>query len=310
LFPVPTRRKPALALSLSSLALLSGCGGGGGVDLSAYLPGFAAPLPVEALVLTGGVAFLPTLAQDVADLLDNPEYQNTIVGLDWLQQNFDPNVPDTARQDPLRTSGAVVAHAAGLTGAGQFLAMSDSAVSATHESLTGRMFVDTTSALQDEHGTAVASVMAGNSANFVGTAPGASVWIGDFLDDIALAELGEIALNIGAVAWNNSWGYTSLGLDQAGFDAAFNYGPAGQAYLASLDAYAAEGVVVFSVSNDSLSGATLMDGLPWLRNTLEAGWIAVANGVPTVSGGNVTDVHLLSNACWEAARWCLIADGT
>jgi subtilisin family serine protease len=280
------------------------------VDLSAYLPGFAAPSPVDALVLTTGFTFLPSLAQDVANLLDNPEYLNSNVSIAWLQDNFDANVPDTATQDPLRSSGAVVAHAAGLTGAGEIIAMSDSVVAGTHESLSGRMFVFSTSALDDDHGTAVASVMAGNSADFIGTAPGASVFVGDFLDDTALAAMGQLALDNNAVAWNNSWNFPSLGVDSASFDSVFNYGQPGLDYLASLDAYAAKGVVVFAVSNDSLTGATIMDGLPWLRNSLEAGWIAVANGVPTLNGKNVTGVHLLSNACWEAARWCLVADGT
>jgi hypothetical protein len=306
-----SRRKSAACLSVCAAALLSGCGGSsGGIDLLAYLPSFAAPSPVDALVLTVGFAFLPTLADDVADLLDNPEYLNTNVSIAWLQQNFDPNVPNGATQDPVRSSGAVVAHAAGLTGAGQVLAMSDSTVYTTHESLAGRVTVDTPSVDPDDHGTAVASVMIGNSANFVGTAPGATVFSGDFLDDGALAQMGQVALSNDAVAWNNSWGFDGLGVTATSFDSVFNYGPPGQAYLAALDAYAAQGVVVFAVSNKSLSGATIMDGLPWLRNSLEAGWIAVANGVPTLNGNNVTSVHLLSNACWEAARWCLIADGT
>ncbi|WP_103256296.1 S8 family serine peptidase [Tabrizicola aquatica] len=315
LFPRPRRRRLAAALtSLSCLALVAGCGGGDGSAVEnpflAYLPDFDAPDPVSALVLVSGVTFLPSLADDVADLLDLPKYQNTPVSIAWLQQNFDSAVPNSATQDPLRSSRAVVAHAAGITGRGQVVAMSDSAVSFTHDSLAGRVSVFSTSNLRDEHGTAVASVIAGNSDDFIGTAPGASLLAGDFLLDPALTAMGQIALNNRAVAWNNSWGYTTIGLDQTGFNDAFNYGPDGQAYLAALDAYAAYGVVVFAGSNIKLQNAGLMDGLPWLRNTLEAGWLAVMNGVPTLNGTEVTGVHLVSNACWEAARWCLVADGT
>jgi subtilase-type serine protease len=53
----------------------------------------------------------------------------------------------------------------------------------------------------------------------------------------------------------------------------------------------------------------LMEGLPYLRPSLEAGWIAAVNGVPTFSNGNVSSVQLLSSACYESARWCMVADG-
>ena len=68
--------------------------------------------------------------------------------------------------------------------------------------------------------------------------------------------------------------------------------------------------MVFAVSNDDTNRHSgIMDGLPYLRPSLEAGWIAAVNGVPTFSGGDVSSVQLLSSACYEAARWCLIADG-
>ncbi|MFO1202896.1 MAG: S8 family peptidase [Tabrizicola sp.] len=298
-------------MSLSTLAL-AGCGGGDGVtDLSAYLSPYAPPAPVAIGVLTTGLTLSPTIVADTAALLSTAKYQNTNVDISWLQTYFDPNVPSGATQDPIRTSGAAFAHAAGITGAGELIAISDEHISPGHASISGRVTVDSNPLSGSEHGTSVASVAAGNTSNFVGTAPGASLLFGTYLSDQDLADLGQRALSQGAVAWNNSWGYTSLGLNQAGFNGAFNGSIESQAYLAALDAYAAQGVVVFAVSNDSLTNATLMDGLPYLRPSLEAGWIAAVNGVPTISsGGNVTDVHLLSNSCWEAARWCLVADGT
>lgn len=290
--------------------MLAACGGGGDdTDLSDYLSPYAPPAPVAIAVLSGGFALPSTILADTAALLATAKYQNTPVGVAWLQQYFDPGVPDAATQDPLRTSGAALAHAAGLTGAGQLIAISDEHLSPTHESIAGRVTIDSNAA-GSEHGTAVASVAAGNAAGFVGTAPGANLLFGSYGSDQDLADLGQRALSMGAVAWNNSWGYTNLGLSQSDFDIAFNGGVASQNYLAALDAYAAQGVVVFSVSNDSLNTATLMDGLPYLRPGLEAGWIAAANGVPTYSGSEITAVHLISNACWQAARWCLVADGT
>lgn len=311
--PQPRRRRSArMMLSLSSFALLSACGGGGEgeIDLSSYLPDFPAPPAVESVVLSTSLFIGPNVASQLSSLLSSTTYQNTPTTIAWLQQNFDSSVPTNASQDPIRTSGAAFAHAAGLTGAGQFIAISDRDIDFNHEAISSRVFVDSTFGSDDQHGTAVASVAVGNSTNFVGVAPGASVWFGTYESERALADLGQWALSIGAVAWNNSWGYTSLGLNQDDFDSAFDFNQDSRDYLAALDAYSGYGVVVFSASNESLQHATLMDGLPVLRPTLEAGWIAAVNGVPTFSGDEITSVHLLSNACWEAARWCLIADGS
>ena len=311
--PTGFRRTSALMLSLSTLAL-AGCGGGdGGSNLSEYLSPFAPPAPVAITVLTGGITLPSNITTLTNNLLASAKYQNTNVDITWLQTFFDPNVPSGATQDPIRTSGAAFAHAAGITGSGELIAISDEHISATHETIAGRVTVLFPGTGLSEHGTSVASVAAGNSPNFVGTAPGANILFGYYGDPgqyNTLISLGQQALTLGAVAWNNSWGYTNLNLDQAGFNAAFNSSSASLTYLNTLDAYAAQGVVVFAVDNVTHQHATLMDGLPYLRPSLEAGWIAAANGVPTISGGQVTGVHLLSNACWEAARWCLVADGT
>lgn len=308
--PNRLHRTTSFVLSISTLTL-AGCGGGeDGSNFSSYLSPYAPPAPVAISVLTGGITLSPTIIADTAALLGSPKYQNTSVGVAWLQTYFDPNVPSGATQDPIRTSGAAFAHAAGITGAGEWIAISDEHISPTHESIAGRVTILTNDP-GGEHGTSVASVAAGNSASFVGTAPGANILFGTYWDDQDLADVGQQALSLGAVAWNNSWGYVGLGLNQSGFDAAFMNGTTGSAnYLSALDAYAAQGVVVFAVDNETHQNATLMDGLPYLRPSLEAGWIAAVNGVPTMSGSTVTDVHLLSNACWEAARWCLVADGT
>ena len=317
-----TGRKPSLFLSLSCLALVTGCGGGGGggdaTGLSSYLPDFQAPDPVNIGVLTGGFAFGTTVLADAAALLATPKYQNTKTTIAWLQETFDPTVPSGATQDPLRSSGAAIAHAAGFTGDGVRVAVSDYRMSPSHEAIAGRVIVYSQGPVtpdfsENEHGTSVASVLGGNAAGFVGVAPDVQIDFGTFATDRALADLGQTALALGAVAWNNSWGYSDLKLTKSDFAVAFKNPdlPDSQDYLQALDDFAASSVVVFAVSNLTLNDATLMDGLPYLRNSLEAGWIAAVNGVPTLdSNGDVTSVFLLSNACWQAARWCLIADGS
>lgn len=305
----PARRARFL-LSLSSIALLSACGGGDGTtDLSSYLPTFAAPSPINIATLTVGFAIDPNVATNLANLLATAKYQNTSAGIAMINSLYGESIPVGATQDPLRTGGAAFAHATGLTGAGEIIAFSDAHVSVDHEAIgAGRVIVQS-NGLTGEHGTSVVSVALGNSATFVGTAPGATGFFGSFDTSAELAQLGVGALEKGAVAWNNSWGYTNIGLNQSGFNAAFS-GTDGAAYLSAIQNYAASGVVVFAVDNSDNGNAGLMDGLPVLANYLEAGWIAVANGVPTFTSNVVSSVYLLSSPCYESARWCIVADGS
>ncbi|TAG25298.1 MAG: hypothetical protein EAZ40_05770, partial [Rhodobacterales bacterium] len=310
---------------LSPLVVLAGCGGGGEggeggmVDLSRYLPNFLAPAPLLADVLSDG--FL--IGQDVMDqangLLALPQYDMSRTTIDWIRQTFDPKVPVNATNHPLLTSGAIVAHAAGYTGKDRLIAFTDEYFTGTHEVFgatavdiisNGAPLVDdgTGNLVPNTHGISVASVAAGRSATHVGIAPDANIMFGTW-DEASMAQFGLRAYDNNAVAWNNSWGYRGARLDQTSFDGIFGFGSGGE-YLSTLELYSSQNVVVFAVSNDSLRNATLMDGLPVLRNALEAGWLAVANGVPTMNGGSVTAVNLLSNSCWEAARWCLVADGS
>jgi subtilase-type serine protease len=325
--PGPSRRLRALFASLSCSAILVGCGGGedgetatsSSTSPNSYLPGFLAPPPLLIDVLTNG--FL--LGQDVADLANNllatPQYDNSRASIPWIRLTIDSSVPTTATNHPLQTSGAAVAHAAGYTGKGKLIAFSDLYFADSHEVFAGktvdvltngaRLVDDGTGQLVPyTHGISVASVAAGRSADHIGIAPDANMMFGTW-DEGSMAQLGQRAFTDGAVAWNNSWEYRGVRLDQTAFDTIFG-DSAGQEYLSALDLYGSTGVVVFAVSNDRLRNATLMDGLPVLRNALEAGWLAVANGVPTMNGDTVSEVHLLSNSCWEAARWCLVADGS
>lgn len=303
-------RKVRVLGSLSTIAVLTACGGGGEDEtgLSAYLPDFAAPAPIDIAFLTAEFLIDPNVDTILAGLLGSAKYQNTPAGLAWIQ-GFDPSVPNSGTNDPLETSGAAFAHASGLTGAGEAIAFSDGHVSEGHEAIGASRLDVLSNGASGEHGTSVVSVAMGDSANFVGVAPGATGIYGSFDTDAQLTDIGVAALAQGAVAWNNSWGYSNIGLNLSGYNAAFG-DPQGQAYLTSLLNYASVGVVVFAVDNDDTAIAGLMDGLPVFENALEAGWIAVANGVPTFVGDVVDSVYLLSSACYESARWCIVADGS
>lgn len=310
--PVTPRRKTsALMMSLSSLALLAACGGAGEGDASSpYLSLFDAPGPVSSTVLSVGFAGVTGGTATAASLLLNSAaYLNTPATIAWLQQNFDPSI--TGQVYAMRSSGAAFAHAAGVRGDNVLIAISDEHLSPTHEVFAGtNVIIDSNYAPGNEHGTSVASVALGQSTGFVGTAPDADLLFGTYISDQDLASLGIRALALGAVAWNNSWAYSTLYISQTDFNTAFDY-PAGQDYLDSLNAFAAEGVVVFAVSNDKAEvNSGLMDGLPYLLPSIEAGWLAAVNGVPTFQSGAVSSVNLLSSSCLQAARWCLVADGS
>lgn len=312
------RRLRALMLSLSSLALLAACGGGGedgGSDFSSYLPDFPAPIFSDSSFLAIGFPGVDNVTATALNaLLNSDAYQGTRVSIAFLQ-NFDAAI--STQPYALRASGAAFAHLAGLDGSGQTIAISDERMSLGHDALGNRVRVISNLPGNREHGTSVASVAAGNDpGQFIGTAPGANILFGSW-SDANLEQMAREALRVGAVAWNNSWGYVNPANNATIFASAtvfrdyFVTSPSGADYFAALKDYAEFGVVVFAVSNnESDRNSGIMDALPVFDNDLEAGWLAVTNGVPTLSGSDVTGVNLISSACWEAARWCLVADGS
>lgn len=319
------RRHSALTVSLSSLALLTACGGGeeAGFDISDYLPIHAAPMFSSSIFLGAGYAAADLVTADqVNSLLGTMKYASTPAGIDWIRDipGFESS---TGTNEPLRSSGAAFAHQAGLSGAGQTIAFSDGHMSIDHEALgAGRIdefsngpatFVGNGGFNQDdEHGTSVMSVAAGNSGQFVGVAPQADMlygWYGGPGQFDTLVRLGLEAISADAVAWNNSWGYGGLTISEANIDLVFDID--GSGYYDVLNDFSNRSVVVFAVSNDDDRNAGVMDALPYLRPELESGWLAAANGLPTLApDGSVTSVELLSSPCYQAARWCLIADGS
>ncbi|NJM84054.1 MAG: S8 family serine peptidase [Tabrizicola sp.] len=311
----PRRLSARLWVSMSCIAFVAGCGGGEDGSLSFdFSSPFDAPAPVSSDVLTAffAAALDPATTAAATALLREDKY--------LLQQNtwsFSGSGP-AYNSFPLRSSGAAFAHAAGLSGSGSLIVITDERISEENDVFGGRVeFLINGGPNGDEHGSVVTAVAGGNSPDFIGVAPEAALAFGTYETTAGLVGAGQYAIANGAVAWNNSWEYIDTALNARGFDRifnssiVFNSSSDGQAYLTTLDDYAAQGVVVFAVSNEDLDHATLMSGLPYLRPSLEAGWLAAANGVPKLSAsGNVTAVTLISSPCYEAARWCLVADGT
>lgn len=207
---------------------------------------------------------------------------------------------------PLASARVEYAHAAGLTGAGQVVSVVDSGFLTSHEVFAGKDLSFPLRLPVDDHGTGVASVVAGSSNTMIGVAPGASLALGSWETVATRTAAVQEAIRLGAVAQNNSWGY-ELDVSPASFNTVFS---GASPYLEALADYSKRGVVVFGVSNDaSRTRSSLMEALPALRPDLEPGWLAVANAVPDFDAQRITSARLVSAGCLDAARWCLTADG-
>lgn len=308
--PISFRRKAYLMSSLSCLAL-AGCGGGdggsGGGDWFTISgdPGGSGTL---------GSFFMESITQEWRDAAasfrnNNPRFtiqSGTVQG--WNGPAF---------SNPLFSSRVDYAHALGLTGAGQVIAIVDAGFRQSHEAFAGKSNSSTGNPGLDDHGTLVASIAAGNSPTMVGVAPGANLIFSDWGQDnvFDLAAAADAARARGAVAQNNSWGFVDRPINQTSYNAVFG-SAAGQTWLTALRNYAvgtsnwSGGVVVFAIDNVDRNSAGLMDALPLLVPELEQGWLAVGNAVPIFDDTGVSGVaYLASSPCHEAGPWCLMADG-
>lgn len=235
-----------------------------------------------------------------------------------------------------------------LTGEGVVLGIIDSAILATHEQfasqpdkfLAGGVL---TRDQAEQHGTGVASVMAGTGYSactgvgcpvvpaIVGYAPGAQIWAGQLCFDgspcatpfsyttVAGYILG--AQEDGAVAVNNSWSVVnSSGKDMT--VASTNPSDVGNGFTDFLQAvtqFTADGggVIVFSQNNSAPNdgvfqpSASFLAGLPAELPELEKGWLSVINLAATfdVASDQITSVQRISEPCLETARWCIAATG-
>jgi len=309
---LPTKTRFAAA----ALLALAGCGGGGEDAATDAVGRVSGVLPGIEVLSAGFVqSFAPFEAAAATLRTSNPAFSRQDVA--W----FFRDVPQTVYSSfALASARFDYARAAGLTGAGQVVSVVDDGFRVSHEVFDDTTVTGVVPAAQD-HGTAVASIIAGAAAtasgdaeDFTGVAPGAALDLGVYLRGgtmgAAYADLrtaAERAVALGAVAQNNSWGFPLIAPTTSGYDQVFA-NPAARDWLTALTDYAGQGVVVFAAPNSG-SGATLLDGLPRVRPDLEAGWLSVINAVPTFNATRVTSATLLSAPCATSARWCLAAEG-
>lgn len=224
---------------------------------------------------------------------------------------FDRNDVSLDNASPLQHAGVHYAHAAGLTGAGEVIAISDSGFRTSHEAFAGKSVTTGSGIFLDDHGTSVASIAAGNSADMIGVAPGADLILGSFNTNAQLTATANAARVAGAVALNNSWGINGFDANTTNYNAYFGT-TSGNTYLNALRDYAqADGIVIFAVDNDmSITNIGLFAGLPLLVSGIEESWLAVVNGVPVMTNDDIVSAQRISGACLEAAAWCIAADGS
>lgn len=223
--------------------------------------------------------------------------------------SYDSGVDVLLKGSPLKHAGVHYAHAAGLTGAGETIAVTDNGFLTSHEAFDGKTVTVATSLTVGDHGTTVASIAAGDSATMIGVAPGADLILGEW-GTVNATATANAAAAAGAVAYNNSWGFSGSQATTAHYNALFS-GSSGTAYLNALKNYAQDGIVLFAIDNDhTITTIGLMAGLPVLEPDLEESWIAVVNGVPVMVDDDIVSAQRISGACLEAAAWCMAADGT
>ncbi|WP_298938252.1 S8 family peptidase [uncultured Ruegeria sp.] len=208
------------------------------------------------------------------------------------------------------------ARGAGLTGAGQTIAIFDGGFQFSHDEFKAvdRTVTNVNNSIVADHGTAVASIAAGSDdfGQIEGVAPNANLrlfgWgsIGDEPTswEASIADAAEH----GAIVHSNSWILkASISAGKSVFTSQYRDG-----FEEDLIDYSRKAVVVFAADNNSRrSDSTYLAALPVVIPELEQGWLAVINlfvpyDLAIDSFGTPVRV---SSACWEAARWCIGADG-
>ncbi len=319
-----------LTAALVTPLFLAGCGGedlgglidiiGDGIDISGGSGGGSSgsttlPYTTNETLLAFFLENLDSVRTAANTLItSDPRYTSQVDNSSYFDVNgngsFDASVDIDLGGNPIQHSGIHYAHAAGLTGAGEVIAISDSGFLTSHEALAGKSITTGSGITVEDHGTFVASVAAGNSSDMIGVAPGADLVLGSFDSLSQLADTANAATTAGAVALNNSWGYDGSTATSASYNIYLGSSD-GAAYVSALENYAQDGIVVFSLSNNSsTTEVDLLPGLPVLLPDLEESWLAVVNGFPTMSGDDVVSVSRISSACHEAAAWCITADGS
>ncbi|MEQ8600196.1 MAG: S8 family peptidase [Devosia sp.] len=333
--PFSTLFKPVAALGLT--IVLAACSGGGSSSSSGGSGGSSASSSVPSYVFTPapsatwGTRSVTFNAAQAAAFAASAEFRASDASCATVGCGVTPTGTQSAA---FVLHGVNWAHSAGLTGAGETIAIVDDGFRLSHQEFAGKT-INTTGALPDEgHGTFVASLAAGvkDGAGMHGVAAGADLHLTSFAPtgagfDIANVTTGTLAAaGLNAVAQNNSWGFevSSLTLDTylknnpgattaQGLNAVLrNEGSANwQSYINALDSFQNTGVIVWALSNNNgLTSGDVMATLPYFENRLAEAWIAAANGYFEVNGsGDITRAVRLSAACGLAAKFCLAGDG-
>ncbi|MDA8981730.1 S8 family serine peptidase, partial [Candidatus Thioglobus sp.] len=231
-----------------------------------------------------------------------------------------------------------------LTGVGQTIYISDSALNANHDSFTGKTVTmldnPSTSSTSHDHGTHVASIAGGIVGETTqGVAPGASLVFSDFADNATnrASDLDTARSVHSAVVANHSWGYndsassavTMTELESSAASAGRNVrehlaaaywggSTATSAYITALDNFQSSGVIVFANGNFSNdTGASFMGALPYYFNgtsdsvDLSDAWLSVMYAEFTgssLASASASDFNRLGNPCGKAKEWCLVVD--
>jgi len=301
-------------LSIVAAMSLAGCGGGGGAGGSTTLLEAASNLVIGTFA--GGnfttnalaVSYRNLTSFDIYDTAAQTLRSSALYSIQNIVWNFNGG-SRTYNSFSLASARVDYAHAAGLSGAGQTIAIIDDGFSTSHASIAGRVLADSRSGDPLAHGTAVASVAAGRSADMTGVAFRSDLLLGTYETAETRTAATDAARRLGAVVQNNSWGFVNRPATMGSFQETFVIGR-DSTYLTALRNYVQNGVVVFAADNRrDATTSGLMEALPLFAPELEAGWLAVINGVPRFDNDRILSVERISAPCLEAARWCLVADG-
>ncbi|KRG78065.1 hypothetical protein ABB30_04895 [Stenotrophomonas ginsengisoli] len=205
------------------------------------------------------------------------------------------------------------AQAAGFTGAGVQVAILDTASAADYAPLAGRISTyqdftakpaDTSAASKSGHGALMAALIGGQSTSQFngGAAPDAQLHLGRVCaedacssDAITKGVAHYIASNVRL--FNLSLGTAGSMTSAQAYSAMAEYIVSGDALLVAATGNAGRA--------QPDNPAALPAYLPQYRNN----WLAVAN-VRINSTGQAAGLHALSNACGDAANFCLVAPGS
>ncbi|WP_404403220.1 S8 family peptidase [Pelagibacterium halotolerans] len=342
--PDTHRVRLAVACPLAALALAA-CGGGGSTGGDG---GFTAPDPVNPFSNSATDAWVTST---YATNFDAVEAQNWFNSSQYAFINNDGGSPTASEYvgneladgpyngNAYKVIRLHVAHGAGLSGAGLYIAIVDNGFRTTHEAFDGITgFAYGGSVAVADHGTHVASLISANpnTSDMVGVAYGANLHLTSTdlvgVGPGTLAQATAEAASLNAVAQNNSWGYTDadgnelLLQDVQEYMADNNITSAAtaltsligssnsdwQAYFDALENFQNTGVLVWALSNDdTLNDADATAGLPILEPDLQGAWITVANGLFDLDGNlDITDAALISAPCGQTAQFCITASGS